>query len=34
MTKGTYGQTKFVARRRVGGDVALAEAIKLVKCST
>lgn len=33
-TKASVGQVKFVARKRVGGHVTLAEAIELVKCST
>jgi HK97 family phage major capsid protein len=32
-TKASQGQVKFVARRRVGGQVVLAEAIRVLKCS-
>ncbi len=33
-TRASQGQVKFVARRRVGGQVVLAEAIRKLKCST
>lgn len=33
-TKASAGQVKFVARKRVGGQVVLAEALLLLKCST
>jgi HK97 family phage major capsid protein len=32
-TKASVGQVKFVARRRIGGQVVLAEAIRLLKCA-
>lgn len=32
-TKASVGQVKFVARRRVGGQVVLAEAVRVLKCS-
>jgi HK97 family phage major capsid protein len=32
-TKASAGQVKFLARRRVGGQVVLAEAIRLLKCA-
>jgi HK97 family phage major capsid protein len=32
-TKASVGQVKFVARRRVGGQVVLAEAFRVLKCS-
>lgn len=32
-TRGNVGQVKFVARRRVGGQVVLAEAIRKLKCA-
>lgn len=31
-TKASQGQVKFLARRRVGGQVVLAEAVRLLKC--
>jgi HK97 family phage major capsid protein len=34
LTKAGVGQVKFVARRRVGGKVVLANAARLLKCST
>jgi HK97 family phage major capsid protein len=34
LTKASVGQVKFVARRRVGGKVVLANAARLLKCST
>lgn len=33
-TKASVGQVRFVARRRIGGQVVLAEAIRLMKCAT
>ena len=32
-TQGTSGTIRFIARRRVGGQVVLAEAIRKLKCS-
>jgi HK97 family phage major capsid protein len=32
-TKASVGQVKFLARRRVGGQVVLAEALRLLKCA-
>lgn len=34
LTLANVGQVKFTARRRVGGQVVLGEAVKLLKCST
>jgi HK97 family phage major capsid protein len=33
-TLANVGQVKFTARKRVGGQVVLGEAIRLLKCST
>ena len=33
-TQATQGNVRFLARRRVGGQVLLAEAIRKLKCST
>jgi HK97 family phage major capsid protein len=33
LTKASVGQVKFVARRRVGGKVVLANAARLLKCA-
>jgi HK97 family phage major capsid protein len=33
-TKASVGQVKFVARRRVGGQVVLSEAMRLLKCAS
>jgi HK97 family phage major capsid protein len=33
-TQATSGNVRFIVRKRVGGQVVLAEALQLVKCST